>query len=130
MPIAIEDVRKTMPVVGDHLEKKLSNGIKQECIVTYVNTEKLWYQVTFKNGVRMCFKLPASLPFRYDHLSAERSWVLKQGKHRKVRVVETGMVYPTAMECARAFGVSDVTIRRCIYKNKKFNGEYTIVYTD
>lgn len=129
MPIAIEDVRKTMPVIGDHLEKKLSNGIKQECIVTYVNTEKLWYQVTFKNGVRMCFKLPTPKPFRYADMRSH-SFAPKQGKHRKVRILETGVEYPTIKECAGALGVSDTTLRRCIYENKKFQDEYTIVYAD
>lgn len=130
MPLTIEDVRETMPKVGEHLEKKLSNGIKEECVVTYVNTNKLWYQVTFANGVRMCFKLPTSKPFRYDDYMRSYSFVPKQGKHRKVRILENGKEYRTVKECARELGLSDTSVRRCIYKNEKLLGEYTVVYAD
>lgn len=130
MPLAIEDVRKTMPKIGDHLEKKLSNGTKEDCVVTYINLENLWYQVTFKNGMKTCFKMPTSKPFRYDDYMTNYGFVPKQGKRRKVRVLETGKEYPTVKECARALGVSDTHLRRSIYERKKFRDEFTVVYAD
>lgn len=130
MPLAITDVRETMPKIGDHLEKKLSNGAKEDCVVTYVNTAHLWYQVTFPNGMRMCFKLPTTKPFRYSDYMTNYGFVPKQGKHRKVRVLETGNEYRTVKECARALGVSDTQLRRSIYERKKFRDEFTVVYAD
>lgn len=130
MPLAIEDVRKTMPKIGDHLEKKLSNGTKEDCVVTYINLENLWYQVTFKNGMKTCFKMPTSKPFRYDDYMTNYGFVPKQGKHRKVRILENGKEYRTVKECALELGLSDTSVRRCIYKNEKLLGEYTVVYAD
>lgn len=128
-PLSIERVRETLPVVGEHLEKKLFGDKKEECTVTYVNLKNLWYQVTFKNGVRQCYKLPTSQPFRYTYLMEDSGYQKKQGKHREVRVLETGGIFPTVKECAAALNLSETSLRRHIMKHQPYLG-YTVVYID
>lgn len=130
MPLTIEIVQSAMPEIGQRMERELSDGSKAECVVTYVNTANLWYQVTFRNGIRMCYKLPSTKPFRYDHLMESYGIKPKQGRGRKVRVLEVDKEYPTVKECADALKVSATTLRRYMLERRKIFGQYTVVYAD
>lgn len=68
MPLLLpDDIRKTMPNVGDKLmliPTVYTSGYKREarfprpCVVTYVHREHLWYTVRFEYGVYESYKLP------------------------------------------------------------------------
>lgn len=61
------EIRETMPQVGDKLIRRPTLGKSlgfteqagpQECVVTYVHPQNLWYEVQFPNGTRESYKLP------------------------------------------------------------------------
>lgn len=59
-------LRAMLPAVGDrrmetptlHKMQGVKRSRPQPCVVTHVNEEHYWYEVTFANGVRETYKLP------------------------------------------------------------------------
>ena len=103
----VENLKTKLPNVGDLLIKapvtgKLlgicSSREPRRCKVTYVNREHLWYQVQFESGYREVYKLP------------ESGFVPGGGTAKRVRCVETGVVYPSMKAAGQAVGCSPSTI--------------------
>ena len=88
-----------LPKVGDHLKRvmtamaELFQPIYEplDCVVTYVNKDRGWYEVEFTGtGLRECYGLPL-----FDHA------VIKDWRNYPVMCVETGYVYSSVEDCAR-----------------------------
>lgn len=111
-----------LPKVGDRLMRIMSSSwantkkddlIPEPCIVTYVNKKKKWYQVTFVNsGVKECYML-------HDVNEIERfkeDYKKAFGKNAVgVYVYESGAIYSSISECARAIGVLPCTVSKHIH---------------
>ena len=105
-----------MPKVGDHLKRvmtamtQLFNPIYEplDCIVTYVNDKKGWYEVEFTGThLKECYGLPV-----FDHA------VIKDWRNYPVMCVETGYVYSSVCDCARDMHIHSAGISR------QLSGEY------
>lgn len=83
------------------------------CIVTYVNKEKHWYQVTFvDSGVKKCYMVPEVNELENFKKDYQRTF----GKKAKgVYVYESGAIYPSISECARAIGVLPCVVSKHIH---------------
>lgn len=109
----------TMPKVGDRMMRKMSmhNEWKDDqplrCVVTYVDKKKHWYQVTFiDSGVKECYKVPEINELENFKKDYQRAF----GKKAKgVYVYESGAVYSSISECARAIGVLPCTVSKHIH---------------
>lgn len=108
-----------MPKVGDRVMRKMNtyriwndNG-PLRCIVTYVNKEKHWYQVTFvDSGVKECYMVPEVNELENFKKDYQRTF----GKKAKgVYVYESGAIYPSISECARAIGVLPCVVSKHIH---------------
>ena len=60
-----EEVRAMLPRVGERrmevptvLKGEGYNKEPRSCVVTYVNSRHLWYEVKFKDGTRESYNLP------------------------------------------------------------------------
>ena len=103
----VENLKTKLPNVGDLLIKapvtgKLlgicSSREPRRCKVTYVNREHLWYQVQFESGYREVYKLP------------ESGFIPGGGTAKRVKCVETGIVYPSMKAAGEAVGCAPSTI--------------------
>lgn len=112
----VENLKTKLPNVGDLLIKVPVTGKllgicatrePRRCKVTYVNREHLWYQVQFESGYREVYKLP------------ESSFVPQNGTAKRVRCVETGVVYPSMRAAGKAVGCASSTIyEACMARHK------------
>lgn len=110
-----------MPKVGDRVMHIMSSSWAQSrqddqpepCIVTYVNKDKNYYQVTFVNsGIKECYKVPEVNELKNFKKDYQRTF----GKNAKgVYVYESGAIYPSISECAKAIGVLPCTISKHIH---------------
>ena len=108
-----------LPRVGDRIMRPVThNQIWNEdsiepCIVTYVNKDKNWYQVTFeKSGIKECYKCPDYDPISQFKKDYERAF----GKKAKgVYVYESGKIYPKISDCAKDIGVPACAISKHIH---------------
>ena len=116
----MEDRRIILPKVGDRLMRTMtsislgaSEAKPSPCIVTYVNAKKKYYTVEFvDSGVRECYKPP--IINEIDMFKDE--FYQKFGKKPKgVYVYESGAIYPSISECARAIGVRPCTVSSHIH---------------
>lgn len=107
------------PKVGDRIMKTMSSSAcwkedkPEPCIVTYVNKPKKYYQVKFvDSGLTECYKVPnidVIKQFKDDYYRAF-------GKRAKgVYVYESGVIYPSISECARAIGVLPCTVSKHVH---------------
>lgn len=103
-----------LPNVGDRLIKLMSIGnlaptelfTPEECEVTYVNSDRNWYEVRFlKSGIRECYNLP---DFNHSILQNVLVWATP------VVCVETGYVYRSIDDCAKDMGLFAGNISRCL----------------
>lgn len=112
----VENLKTKLPNVGDLLIKAPVTGKllgicatrePRRCKVTYVNREHLWYQVQFESGYREVYKLP------------ESGFVPQNGTAKRVRCVETGVVYPSMRAAGKAVGCASSTIyEACMARHK------------
>ena len=108
-----------LPRVGDRIMRPMTHnqiwkddGI-EPCIVTYVNKDKNWYQVTFVNsGIKECYKCPDYDPLSEFKKEYERAF----GKKAKgVYVYESGKMYSKISDCAKDIGVPACSISKHIH---------------
>lgn len=108
-----------MPKVGDRMMRKMSTHSEWKddrplrCIVTYVDKKKHWYQVTFiDSGVKECYKVPEINELENFKKDYQRTF----GKKAKgVYVYESGAIYPSISECARAIGVLPCVVSKHVH---------------
>lgn len=111
-----------MPKVGDRIMRVMSfswaNTHKEDnkplpCIVTYVNKKRHYYQVTFSDsGIKECYKIPDVDRLEQFKKDYEKTF----GKKAKgVYVYESGAIYPSISECAKAIGVLPCTVSKHIH---------------
>ena len=103
-----------MPKVGDHLMHVMTAGAfhglgeEEDCIVIHTNPNHRHYTVQFMStGIRETFKLPA-----VDEIAAfKRDFRRAFGREPSgVYVFESGILYETLADCAKALGVPQCTI--------------------
>lgn len=137
--MTLDQVKSTLPNIGDVLYKRpYGSDNKLQCTVTYVNENKLWYEVRFdtnRGSFKECYKLPKS---NYHPLSGYINVNNHSPKHRshpenakqtiKVKIVETGETFNSIGECARRIGCSKTNIRYALRVGNKINRRYHIVY--
>lgn len=99
-----------MPKVGDRIMRVMvthqswKDDTPLPCVVTYVNKQKNYYQVTFQeSGVKECYKIPD-----LDELGSLK-------KPKGVYVYESGMLYSSITECAKAIGVLPCTVSKHLH---------------
>lgn len=113
----------SLPKVGDRLMRVMTGAnfgdryIKPEpCVVIYVSKPKHYYTVQFVgSGIKESYKVPL----------LDDAKIIKQfqedfkrafGKQAKgVYVYESGALYPSISECARAIGVLPCTVSKHIH---------------
>lgn len=105
-----------MPKVGDHLKRVMTAMTRLippiyeplDCIVTYVNEKKGWYEVEFVDThMKECYGLPT-----FDHT------VIKDRGSCPVMCLETGYVYSSVRDCAKDMHIHSAGISR------QLSGEY------
>lgn len=105
-----------MPKVGDHLKRIMTAMIQHfapiyeplDCIVTYVNEKRGWYEVEFTGThLKECYGLPV-----FDHA------VIKDWMYCPVLCIETGYVYSSIYDCAKDMHIHSAGISR------QLSGEY------
>ena len=108
-----------MPKVGDRIMRVMTtpNIWKEDgpkpCVVTYVNKTKNWYQVTFADsGVKECYMVPD-----IDELEdfKKNYQKLTKKKPKGVYIYESGALYSSITECAKAIGVLPCTVSKHIH---------------
>ena len=103
-----EYLRTRLPCVGDLLIKTPITGKQlsicsskpRRCKVIYVNTEHCWYLVQFETGYREMYKLPELPVYVSD----------RAHKPRRVQCVETGVIYDTLKDAAKATNCNKMSI--------------------
>jgi hypothetical protein len=120
-----------LPRLGDRLMRKMTSinfgtiDTKPEpCVVTYVNKPKRWYQVTFvKSGIKECYKVPET-----DNLAVFKEYYERafNKKAKGVYVYESGQLYPSVTECAKALGVLPCTISKHLHGGSRHVKGYHI----
>lgn len=107
-------VSMDLPKVGDHLKRIMTAasdciwGIfePKDCVVTYVNESKHWYEVEFTDShIRECYSLPV-----IDHALLD----IRPGGI-PVMCLETGMVYSSVAQCGRDMGIYPPNISKQLY---------------
>ena len=111
MGYSIEEVRESMPNIGDAL-----NG----GVVDYVNKEHLWYRVRRKDGTDESFKLPKMQILTGTHPAIVNLKIKNENK-----VVQTGKIYETYVDAAKDLGCSPSTIRTALREGRKCLRKYT-----
>ena len=89
----------------------------EPCIVIYVNKPKYYYQVKFvNNGIKECYKVP-----NVNEIDAFKSDYRRVFGHdaKGVYVYETGKIYRSISECAKAIGVYPGTLSNHIHGRLK-----------
>ena len=114
-----------LPRVGDRIMRPMAHnqiwkddGI-EPCIVTYVNKDKNWYQVTFVNsGIKECYKVPS-----FDH------YFLKGKPVGRVPIIclETGNIYGSITECAGEMKLNKNEIWRQIDGRRAYCSGYHFI---
>lgn len=108
-----------MPKVGDRIMRVMvthqswKDDTPLPCVVTYVNKQKNYYQVTFQeSGVKECYKIPD-----LDELGSfvKDYKKLTKKKPKGVYVYESGMLYSSITECAKAIGVLPCTVSKHLH---------------
>lgn len=105
MGYSVEEVRRSMPNVGDH-----HNG----GTVDYVNKDKLWYRVKMPDGTNESYKI--TQPIFHPN----------QAMIYKYRVVETNKLYCSLAQCANDLGCAKSSVLYSIDKGRKLLQKYTV----
>lgn len=79
-----------VPVIGKSLG--ICSGKMRRCKVIFVNREHLWYMVQFASGYREIFRVPEIVTYVSD----------QDHRPRRVRCIETDVVYDSIKEAAKA----------------------------
>lgn len=108
-----------MPRVGDRIMRVMAmhqswkDDTPLPCIVTYVNKQKNYYQVSFtESGVKECYKVPDLDDIGSFAKDYERS---TKKKPKGIYVYESGMLYSSVTECAKAIGVLPCTVSKHLH---------------
>lgn len=122
MAYTIEEVRKSLPKVGDQ---------RHGGTVDYVNKEHLWYRVRRKDGTDESFKLPKMQILTGTHPVIVNLRIKNENKEKqakeKIKVVQTGKVYETYADAAKDLGCSPSAIRTALREGRKCLRKYTFV---
>lgn len=103
--------RIMLPVASTSLNNKNMNP--EPCVVIYVNKPKHYYTVRFtKYGFCESYKLPY-----VDEIKAFKEDYKRMFKKnaKGVYVYESGCLYPSITECAKAIGVKPYVVSRHIH---------------
>ena len=108
-----------MPKLGDRIMRIMTTPnvwkdvTAEPCEVTYIDIDKNWYQVTFvESGVKECYKVPdidKVKDFAKDYKKAFGKYPVG------VYVYESGAIYSSVTECAKAIGVLPCTVSKHIH---------------
>lgn len=135
MEIKADDVRK-LPKVGDRLMRIMSSTVlgsqadrPERCIVTYVNKEKSYYQVMFEDsGIKECYRVPDEIDILGEFKERFQKSFKKSAKG--VYVFESGALYPTISECAKAIGSTSSAISAHLHGRSRHVKGYHIYMLD
>lgn len=120
-------VSMTLPKIGDRLMRVLTATKEclyptfepKECIVTYVNNAKGWYEVEFTDShIKECYGLPI-----IDH-----SIISSRAGCMPIMCVETGDVYPSINACARDMRLYGGDISRQLFGQRENYRGYHFTY--
>lgn len=128
----------SLPKVGDRLMRTMttvslgsSENVPEPCVVVYVSKLKHYYTVQFvDSGLKESFKVPLLddgkliKQFQSDFKRAFGK------KPRGVYVYESGALYPSVTECARAIGVLPCTVSKHIHGQTRHVKGYHIYMLD
>lgn len=124
-----------MPKVGDRLMKVMSSTSlgrfedkAEPCVVVYVSEPKHYYTVQFvKSGIKESYKVP-----NVDEIGAfKKDYKRAFGKlPRGVYVYESGALYDSVSECARALSVSPSAVSNHLHGRTKHVKGYHIYALD
>lgn len=120
MAYSIEDVRRSLPDIGDQ---------RHGGIVNYVNRDKLWYQVVMPYGVVEGYKLPRTNMNASLRIEVTPKIVhAVKGVRAKVKchVVETNKTYDSFTDCAKDLGCTPSMIHYAITNNSKLLRKYHV----
>lgn len=131
----MKDSRLFLPKVGDHLMRTMTSANlsakekkPEPCIVTYVNYPKQYYQVTFiDSGIKECYKIPSINELDQFVTDYYRAFGKKPNG---VYVYESGALYSSISECARAIGVRPCTVSKHIHGRTNHVKGYHIYMLD
>lgn len=126
-----------LPKVGDRLmrvmtaENRWNEDKPEPCVVVYVSKPKHYYTVQFVGtGIKESYKTPllddkkVIRQFQDDFRRAFGK------KPRGVYVMESGALYPSVTECARAIGVMPCTVSKHIHGQSSHVKGYHIFMLD
>ena len=124
-----------MPKVGERLMRVMTGArvdsmySKEEpCIVIFVNKPKKYYTVEFVNtGIKESYKIPF-----VDEIKAFQEDYKKMFKKNAVGVYvyESGCLYPSIKECAKAIGVKPYVVSDHIHgKTSNVKGYHIYMLT-
>lgn len=112
----------SLPSVGDRLMRIMSGSksanykyyeITEPCTVVYVNKDKAYYTVQFiKTGIRESYKVPEVDELKLFKNDYKRMFGYEP---KGVYVYESGLIYPSISECARAIGVTPGSVSNHIH---------------
>lgn len=124
-----------MPRVGDRLMRIMTStsflvkdDAAEPCVVIYVSEPKRYYTVQFVNsGIKESYKVPY-----IDELSSfKKDYKRTFGKSpRGVYVFESGALYDSVSDCARALGVAASTISSHLHGRTRHVKGYHIYALD
>lgn len=128
----------SLPRVGDRLMRAMTGanfgkgyGDPEPCVVVYVSKPKHYYTVQFiGSGIKESYKVPL-IDDRKLVAQFQDDFKRAFGKKPKgVYVYESGALYPSISECARAIGVMPCTVSKHIHGQTSHVKGYHIYMLD
>lgn len=128
----------SLPKVGDRLMRTMSGAnfgkgysVLEPCVVIYVSKPKHYYTVQFVgSGIKESYKAPL-LDDSTMIMQFQDDFKRAFGKKPKgVYVYESGALYPSISECARAIGVLPCTVSKHIHGQTSHVKGYHIYMLD
>ena len=127
----------SLPKVGDRLMRVMTADTRwkedkpEPCVVVYVSKPKHYYTVQFVDtGIKESFKIPLiddAKMLEYFQIDYKRTF----GKKPKgVYVYESGALYSSISDCAKAIGVLPCTVSKHIHGQTKHVKGYHIYMLD
>lgn len=127
----------SLPKVGDRLMRVMTADTRwkedkpEPCVVVYVSKPKHYYTVQFVDtGIKESFKIPLiddAKMLEYFQIDYKRTFGKKP---RGVYVYESGALYSSISDCAKAIGVSPCTVSKHIHGQTKHVKGYHIYMLD
>lgn len=128
----------SLPRVGDRLMRAMTGanfgkgyGDPEPCVVVYVSKPKHYYTVQFiGSGIKESYKVPL-IDDRKLVAQFQDDFKRAFGKKPKgVYVYESGALYPSVSECAKAIGVRPCTVSKHIHGQTSHVKGYHIYMLD